>query len=251
MNYWPAELTNLSECHQPLFDMIDDLVVTGAKVAKEHYDARGWVFHHNADLWRGAAPINASNHGIWPTGGAWLCRHLYQRYEFTRDRKFLAQRAYPVMKKAALFFVDYLIEDPRSGCLISTPSNSPENGGLVAGPTMDHQIISELFQNCIEASKVLDVDEELRGILKDKLARIAPMKIGRHGQLQEWLEDKDNPNNHHRHVSHLWGLHPGRQITKDGTPELFNAAMKSLEFRGDRRNGMVDGMEDKFLGAFP
>ena len=239
MNYWPAEMCNLAECHEPLFDMLDDVVISGRRTAKVHYNCRGWVLHHNTDLWRGTAPINASNHGIWPTGGAWLCQHLWWHYEFSGDREFLAKRAYPVMKGAALFFVDYLVEDPRNdkGWLISGPSNSPENGGLVMGPTMDHQIIRNLFANCIEASRVLGVDEEFRGKLIDMRKRIAPNQIGRHGQLQEWLEDKDNPKNHHRHVSHLWGLHPGREITPRGTPKLFAAARKSLEFRGDGGTG--------------
>ncbi|MCP4709359.1 MAG: glycoside hydrolase family 95 protein, partial [Planctomycetes bacterium] len=164
MNYWTAEMTNLSECHEPLFGLIEDCAWTGRKVAKLHYDNRGWVLHHNTDIWRGAAPINASNHGIWATGGAWLCQHLWWHYEFTQDEEFLRERGYPIMKEAAFFFVDYLIEDPRTnnGWLISGPSNSPEIGGLVMGPTMDHQIIRNLFSNCIAASEVLGIDEELR-----------------------------------------------------------------------------------------
>jgi len=237
MNYWPAEVTNLSECHLPLFDLISDVAETGARVAKEHYDCRGWVLHHNTDLWRGAAPINASNHGIWVTGGAWLCQHLWWHYEFTGDLEFLRERAYPLMKGAALFFVDFLIEDPKTGWLISTPSNSPEQGGLVAGPTMDHQIIRDLFSNCIRASEILGVDEDLRRKLTELKERIAPNQIGRYGQLQEWLEDKDDPDNHHRHVSHLWGVYPGCEITPRGTPELCEAAKKSLEFRGDGGTG--------------
>jgi len=238
MNYWPAETCNLAECAGPLFDALDELAVSGAKVARTHYDARGWVLHHNFDLWRGAAPINASNHGIWPTGGAWLCQHLWWHYDFSRDKKFLAERAYPIIKAASLFFADFLIEDPRNdkGWLISGPSNSPEQGGLVMGPTMDHQIIRNLLGNCIEASRILDVDQELREKLIGIRKRIAPNLIGQHGQLQEWLEDKDNPGNHHRHCSHLWGLHPGSEITAD-TPELFAATKKSLEFRGDGGTG--------------
>ena len=237
MNYWPAELTGLSECHQPLFDMLDDLVATGSRTAQVHYGARGWVFHHNTDLWRGAAPINHANHGIWVTGGAWLSHHLWERYLYTRDEAFLAERAYPVMKGAALFFVDFLVEDPRSGWLISTPSNSPEIGGLVAGPTMDHQIIRSLFRACIAAAEILGIDEDFRNQLAERVPRIAPNQIGQHGQLQEWLEDKDNPREQHRHVSHLWGLHPGCEITPRGTPELCAAAKQSLEFRGDRGTG--------------
>jgi alpha-L-fucosidase 2 len=239
MNYWPAEVTNLAECHEPLFDMLDDLAITGARTAQAHYNARGWVLHHNTDLWRGAAPINASNHGIWPTGGAWLCQHLWEHYQFSRDRAFLKKRAYPLMKAAALFFVDFLVEDPRTpeSWLITTPSNSPEQGGLVAGPTMDHQIIRELFANTIRAAEILEVDQDLRRTLADKRRRIAPNRIGRYGQLQEWLEDKDDPKNEHRHVSHLWGLYPGSQITPRGTPDLAAAARQSLVFRGDGGTG--------------
>jgi len=239
MNYWPAELCNLSECHEPLFDLIDDVAITGRKVAKTHYNCRGWVLHHNTDLWRGTAPINNSNHGIWVTGGAWLCSHLWERYLFTLDKDFLAKRAYPAIKEASLFFADFLIEDPRSEkkWLISGPSNSPEQGGLVMGPTMDHQIIRHLLGTCIEASRILGVDEDLREKLAGIRRRIAPNHIGQHGQLQEWLEDKDNPRNHHRHVSHLWGVYPGWEITPRGTPELCAAARKSLEFRGDGGTG--------------
>lgn len=237
MNYWPAEVCNLSECHAPLFDMIRDLSITGARVARTHYNARGWVVHHNTDLWRGAAPINHANHGIWPTGGAWLCQHLWWHYEFTGDVDFLRQ-AYPLIREAALFFVDFLIEDPRSTnrWLISTPSNSPEQGGLVAGPTMDHQIIRSLFEWVAQASRILNVDAELRTQLEQLRRRIAPNQIGKHGQLQEWLEDIDDPNNKHRHVSHLWGVFPGEEITPE-TPELFKAARVSLEFRGDGGTG--------------
>jgi len=237
MNYWPAEVTNLSECHEPLFDLIEEVAASGARTARVHYACRGWVLHHNTDLWRGTAPINHSNHGIWVTGGAWLCQHLWEHYAFTGDEKFLRDRAYPLMKQAALFFVDFLIEDPRTGWLISSPSNSPEQGGLVAGPTMDHQIIRDLFTNCIEASRILGVDQEFRHKLLELKGRIAPNQIGRYGQLQEWLEDKDDPNNHHRHVSHLFGLHPGKEITRRGTPKLFEAAKKSLQFRGDGGTG--------------
>jgi alpha-L-fucosidase 2 len=265
MNYWPAELTNLSECHEPLFAALKDLSQSGARVAEAHYGARGWVVHHNFDLWRGAAPINNSNHGIWPTGGAWLCEHLWYRYASTGDEEFLRDTAYPLMKGAALFFVDYLIEDPRQKgresrvegqrteapddvgsrssllaprpSLISGPSNSPEQGGLVMGPTMDHQIIRSLFAHVIEASEILGVDEDLRSALVDMRARIAPNKIGRHGQLQEWLEDVDDPNNKHRHVSHLWALHPGDEITPRTTPELADACRVTLRHRGDGGTG--------------
>ncbi len=237
MNYWPAEMCNLSECHEPLFDMLDDLTSTGGVAAREHYGARGWVLHHNTDIWRGAAPINASNHGIWMTGGAWLCQHLWFRYEYTQDVEFLRERAYPIMKGAAMFFVDFLIEDPKTGWLISTPSNSPENGGLVAGPAMDHQIIRNLLSNCIQASELLGVDEEMRETWKTIHKAIAPNQIGKYGQLQEWLEDKDDPNNKHRHVSHLWALHPGNEITPLKTPDFAEACKVTLSHRGDGGTG--------------
>jgi alpha-L-fucosidase 2 len=237
MNYWPAEVCNISECHEPLFDMLDDLVMSGRKTAKVHYCCRGWVFHHNTDLWRGTAPINNSNHGIWVTGGAWLTRHLWEHYQFTNDRKFLAERAYPVMKGAALFFVDFLIEDPETGWLISTPSNSPEQGGLVAGPSMDHQIIRELFTNCIEAAEILGIDDDFRRKLTELRSRVAPNQIGQHGQLQEWLQDKDNPRNQHRHISHLYALHPGCEITPLKTPKLAEACRVTLTHRGDGGTG--------------
>jgi alpha-L-fucosidase 2 len=237
MNYWPAEVCNLSECHEPLFDMLDDLVVSGRKTAKVHYSCRGWVFHHNTDLWRGTAPINNSNHGIWVTGGAWLTQHLWEHYRFTGDRKFLAERAYPVMKGSALFFVDFLIKDPETDWLISTPSNSPEQGGLVAGPTMDHQILRELFTNCIQASEILGIDDDFRRKLTELRKRIAPNQIGKHGQLQEWLQDKDNPRNRHRHISHLYALHPGYEITPLKTPKLAEACRVTLTHRGDGGTG--------------
>ncbi|MEI6647068.1 MAG: glycoside hydrolase family 95 protein [bacterium] len=239
MNYWPAEIANLSECVEPLVAALQELAVSGAVVAKEHYNARGWMIHHNFDVWKGAAPINNANHGIWVVGGAWLSQHVWWHYEFGGDRNYLKETAYPLMKGAALFFVDTLVEDPRSDkhWLISGPSNSPENGGLVMGPTMDHQIIRDLFSNVIEASKVLDTDQELRQQLTAMRARIAPNQIGQHGQLQEWLEDKDDPKSTHRHVSHLWGLHPGAEIHPRTTPELAKACAVTLAHRGDGGTG--------------
>ena len=241
MNYWPAEPANLAECHAPLFAALEDLRTSGTNTARAHYGARGWVLHHNFDLWRGTAPINNANHGIWPTGGAWLALHLWEHYLYGGDREFLRARAYPIMRDAALFFVDVLVEDPASGHLISGPSNSPEHGGLVMGPTMDHQIIRSLFGAVILAGGALDVDPELRAQLAGLRERIAPHRIGRHGQLQEWLEDRDDPANTHRHVSHLWGLHPGSEITPYGTPALFAAARRSLDMRGDEGTGWAMG----------
>ena len=237
MNYWLAEPANLAELTEPLFHLLRDVAQTGRTTAREHYGARGWVLHHNTDLWRGTAPINNSNHGIWPTGGAWLTQHLAEHWAFGGSRAFLRDSAYPVMRGAALFFLDQLSVDPRSGRLVSGPSNSPEQGGLVMGPTMDHAIIRELFANVIQASATLGVDSALRAQLTAARARIAPNTIGRMGQLQEWLEDRDDSTNEHRHVSHLWGLHPGREITARGTPALYAAARRSLVFRGDGGTG--------------
>ena len=250
MNYWPAEITGLSECHDALFAALDELMISGRITAREHYGARGWVVHHNFDLWRGTAPINASNHGIWLSGSGWLSLHLWEHYLFTQDKKFLRERAWPVMKEAALFYSDFLVEDPVTKCLISTPSNSPEQGGLVAGPTMDHQVIRSLFRACIEASGLLGEDRELAERLSGQVGRIAPNKIGQYGQLQEWMADKDDPKNQHRHVSHLWGVYPGCDITWKETPDLFNAAKQSLLYRGDAATGWSMGWKVNLWARF-
>ena len=249
MNYWPPEITNLPECHEPLFDAIDELVLSGEKTAKAHYGARGWVLHHNFDIWKATAPINNSNHGIWVTGGAWLCEHLWEHYLFNPDRDFLSNRAYPVMKKACEFFLDFMVQDPISGHLISGPSNSPEHGGLVMGPAIDHQIIRSLFRNTAEAAAILGVDAGFAGELSRKAGQIAPNKVGKHGQLQEWLEDLDDPNNKHRHVSHLWAIHPGADITwRD--KQLFDAARQSLIHRGDAATGWSMGWKINLWARF-
>ena len=250
MNYWGAEILNLSPLHEPLLEMIKELSVTGKETAKTHYNARGWVLHHNTDIWRNTTPINASNHGIWVSGAGWLSLHLWEHYLFTQNREFLQKTAYPIMKEAALFFVDFLVKDPKTGRLISTPSNSPENGGLVAGPTMDHQIIRSLFKNCIAASELLKTDEEFRTTLSAKYQQIAPNQIGKFGQLQEWLEDKDDTANKHRHVSHLWGLHPGNEINWDETPEMTKAARQSLLYRGDEGTGWSLAWKINFWARF-
>jgi alpha-L-fucosidase 2 len=234
MNYWLSELCNLTECGEPLFDLIDDLAISGARTAREQYGCRGWVAHHNTDLWRGTAPINNID-GIWPTGGAWLCQHLWEHYQFTGDKKFLAH-AYPVLKQASLFFVDYLIKDPKTGWLVSGPSYSPEQGSLCIGPTMDHQIIRALMTYTIHAAKVLNMDKKFAAELERVRSQIAPDQIGKHGQLQEWLEDVDMPNNNHRHMSPLFALFPGEEIIP-ATPKLFEAAKVLLKWRGDGSTG--------------
>lgn len=237
MNYWAAETCNLAECHQPLFDMLQDISTTGAEIAKVHYNASGWVLHHNTDLWRGAAPINNSNHGIWPSGGAWLCQHLWWHYLFGGDKEFLRKQAYPLMKQASLFHLDTLVEDPVFGkdWLICGPSNSPEHGGLVMGPTMDHQIIRYLFAATAEAADLLGTDPKLATKLRQTRARIAPNQIGEKGQLREWLYT-EKPKTTHRHVSHLWALYPGNEITP-ATPKFMDACRRTLEFRGDEATG--------------
>ena len=238
MNYWPAEITNLSELAEPIIKLTQELSETGKSTAKAHYNLNGWVAHHNTDLWRGAAPINNANHGLWPTGGAWLCQHLWWHYQFSGDINYLENKAYPILREASRFFVHYLIADKnRSEWLISGPSNSPETGGMVMGPTMDHQIIRNLFSNTIEAAELLGVDHSFVDSLRKTIVKIAPNQIGQHGQLQEWIEDKDDPENKHRHVSHLWGLHPGNEIHPLTTPELAEACKVTLAHRGDGGTG--------------
>jgi alpha-L-fucosidase 2 len=250
MNYWPAEVCNLSECHEPLLELIEDCASSGAKTARAHYNADGWVLHHNTDIWRGTAPINAANHGTWVTGGAWLCKDLWEHYLFTGDKDFLRNRGYPAMKGAALFFTEYLSKDPKTGKLVSGPSNSPEQGGMVMGPTMDHQIIRDLFANTAEAATVLEIDKDFAARLMKLRQEIAPNKIGKHGQLQEWLEDKDDPKNEHRHCSHLWAVFPGSEISPRGTPELCAAARQSLIFRGDGGTGWSKAWKVSFWARF-
>jgi alpha-L-fucosidase 2 len=240
MNYWPAEVTNLAECHQPLFDMIDDLRISGARTAKKMYNAGGWVLHHNTDLWRGTAPINNVD-GLWPTGGAWMAHHLWDHYLYSGDKQFLRERAYPAMKEACQFFLDFLVKDPATGWLVTCPSHSPEQepeGRPLLGyaPTMDNQLIRSLFGYTIEASKVLGVDSEFAGRLDDTRKQLPPNLVGSQGQLQEWIKDWDTPNNRHRHMSPLWGLFPGWDITPED-PKIYNAAKVLLGWRGDGDTG--------------
>jgi alpha-L-fucosidase 2 len=243
MNYWLAEPTDLGECVDPLVRMIMELTETGARTAKVHYGARGWVAHHNTDLWRATAPIDGPQWGMWPAGGAWLCLHLWEHYEYTGDKEFLA-RVYPAMKGAAQFFLDTMVEEPKHHWLVTNPSLSPENShpfgtSVVAGPTMDSQILRDLFTNCIRAAEILGRDRDFSGQLEQTRARLAPNQIGGAGQLQEWLEDWDTraPEPQHRHVSHLYGFFPSSQITLRGAPEQAAAVRKSLEMRGDLTTG--------------
>ncbi len=242
MNYWLAEPCNLAECVEPLHDMVMDLTETGARTARTHWGARGWVAHHNTDLWRASAPIDGP-WGFWPTGGAWLCLNLWEHYEYGRDPAYLA-RLYPALAGASRFFLDTLVEEPTRHWLVTCPSASPENshpfgGSVCAGPTMDMQIIRDLFDHTIRAAEILGQDEDLRREIAAARARLAPSQVGKAGQLQEWLDDWDMeaPEIHHRHVSHLYGLFPSAQITLRGTPELAGAARKSLAIRGDDATG--------------
>ena len=235
MNYWPVEVANLSECHGPLFDLIEDVAISGARTARAQYGCGGWVLHHNTDLWRGTAPINNID-GVWPTGGAWLCHHLWEHYLFTGDKKFLAQRAYPLFKSSAQFFVEYLIKDSKTGWLVTSPSFSPEQGGLCNGPTMDDQLVRALFDHTIEAAGILGIDPEFAAKLVCVRNQLPPNQIGQHGQLQEWLEDVDKPDNNHRHMSPLWALYPGADITPVDA-KVFAAAKTLLKWRGDGSTG--------------
>ncbi len=239
MNYWPAEVTNLSELHEPLFDLLENARADGRNVAKKLYGARGFVMHHNTDGWGHAGPSDGVGSGIWPMGAAWLSLHLWDHYDYTRNKVFLEFRAYPVLKEAAEFFLDYLQDDGK-GHLITGPSISPENryrtstgaiGKLVMGPTMDTEITYALFSRVIEASQILGTDEDFRKKIIATRDRLPKLQIGKHGQLQEWLEDYDEPDPGHRHISQLFALHPGNQITLRGTPELAQAARTSLERR--------------------
>lgn len=237
MNYWPVELLNLSDCAEPLFSLIKDLSVSGAKTAKAHYGAPGWVEHHNTDIWRATAPINNSNHGIWQGGSGWLVQHLWEHYLFTQDQDFLKNTAYPLMKSSAKFYKYNLVKDEKTGWLISSPSNSPEQGGMVAGPTMDHQIIRSLFERCVKASEILNEDKAFGDSLKTIIPQIAPNQIGQYEQLQEWLQDIDDTTNTHRHVSHLWGVYPGNDINYLKNPKVMEASKQSLLYRGDEGTG--------------
>jgi len=255
MNYWPAENTNLSECHEPLFTLIKESAVNGAETAKNMYGNRGWVVHHNVDLWRPTYPVdNQARYSFWPMAQGWLTSHMWEHYLFTGNEDFLKNELYPIIKGAAEFYADWLI-DNKNGYLLTPVSTTPENAFLTRdkqiatvsmGTTMDMAIIKETFARFIEASEILGVDNELRGELKAKQAKLLPYKIGKKGQLQEWEFDFEEPEPEHRHLAHLYGFHPGDQITKEKTPELFEAVRKTLELRGDAATGWSMGWKINF-----
>ncbi len=239
MNYWPAEVGNLSECHYPLFDLIDSMLENGRRTARVHYGCQGFVAHHNTDLWGDTAPLDNVFCGLWPLGAAWLCYHLWEHYEYNQNLQFLKERAYPVMIEAAKFLLDFMIED-ENGILLCGPSLSPENqyydaeglrSGLCMSPVMDTMIIKGLFQRCIKAADILNIEETFCLLLEKAIIKLPEIKIGKRGQLQEWMEDYEEVNPGHRHLSHLFGLFPDSQITPEETPELAAAACKSLDLR--------------------
>ena len=251
MNYWPAEVTNLSQNAEPLFSLVKDLSETGAKTASEMYGCRGWMAHHNTDIWRIAGPVDGAFWGMFPNGGAWLSTHLWQHYLYTGDKAFLRQW-YPVLKGAAEFYLDYMQPLPGTQWKVTVPSVSPEQGpagkktSVTAGCTMDNQIAFDALSNAIHASEVLGLDEAERGQMKTLLSQIPPMQIGKYGQLQEWLIDADDPKNEHRHISHLYGLYPSNQISPFSHPELFHAAANTLKQRGDMATGWSLGWKTNF-----
>ena len=251
MNYWPSEVTNLRETAEPLFQFIRELSETGAITAREMYDCAGWMAHHNTDLWRVAGPVDGPEWGMFPNGGAWLATHLWQHYLFTGDKKFLKEW-YPVIKGAADFYLDYMQPHPEYGWLVVVPSVSPEHGpmgkstAMTAGCTMDNQIVFDALTQARDAAKALGVDADYVSRLDGVIAQIPPMQVGQYGQLQEWIQDGDDPNDEHRHISHLYGLYPSNQISPFSHPELFNAARKTLEQRGDMATGWSLGWKTNF-----
>ena len=251
MNYWPAEVCNLSETAEPLFAMIRDLSQTGAKTARTMYGCRGWMAHHNTDIWRVAGPVDGAYWGMYPNGGAWLATHLWEHYLYSMDTDFLKEW-YPVIKGAATFYLDYMQVHPKYGYLVVVPSVSPEHepmgksSPITAGCTMDNQIAFDALSNALHAAEILDADHVYQDSLRAAISQLPPMKVGKYGQLQEWLEDADNPNDQHRHISHLYGLYPSSQISKISTPTLYNAAKKTLEQRGDEATGWSLGWKTNF-----
>lgn len=245
MLYWPGEVTNLSECHTPLFNYMESLVEPGRISAREFYNARGWIVNTMNNPFGYTAPGWGFPWGFFPGGAAWLCQHTWEHYAFNQDKEYLQQVAYPLMKEAALFWIDYLIED-ENGYLVSCPSYSPEHGGISTGASMDHQMAWDLLNNCVKACEVLDIDADFKALAAKTRDRICPPMVGKWGQLQEWKEDLDDPKNHHRHVSHLFALHPGSQISVDQTKEWADAAQISLNARGDSGTGWSLGWKVNF-----
>lgn len=247
MNYWPAEKTNLSELHEPFLQMVKELSITGQQTAKDMYGARGWMAHHNTDIWRATGAIDGAFWGMWTAGGGWISQHLWEHYLYTGDKAFLAS-VYPALKGAALFYVDFLVEHPKFKWMVVSPGNSPENApaahdgsSLDAGVTMDNQIVFDVFNTAIRAAETLKKDASFIDTLKNMRAKLPPMHIGKHNQLQEWLDDIDDPNDNHRHISHLYGLFPSNQISAYRTPELFAASKNTLLQRGDVSTGWSMG----------
>jgi len=247
MNYWPAEKTNLSEMHTPLLKMIEELAETGKETAKIMYGARGWMAHHNTDIWRINGAVDGATWGVWNAGGGWLSQHIWEHYLYTGDKEYL-QSVYEVLKGAALFYADFLVKDPGNGWLVVVPGNSPENAPaahqgstITAGSTMDNQIVFDVFSSAIKASEILGRDKEFADSLRTMRKMLPPMQIGKYNQLQEWIDDIDNPKDNHRHISHLYGLYPSNQISAYRTPELFAAAKNTLLQRGDVSTGWSMG----------
>ena len=258
MNYWPALIGNLAETQEPFFSMIKDLSETGTKTAKEMYGCKGWVAHHNTDLWRIAGPVDGTPWGMFPTGGAWMTTHIWQHYLYTGDKDFL-KKWYPVMKGAADFLLDYMQAYPAAGevkqaagWLMTVPTVSPEHGprgkgtNVTAGSTMDNQIAFDVLSQTLQAAKVLGEDGNYISNLKFQISNLPPMQIGRYGQLQEWIIDADDPKDEHRHISHLYGLYPSNQISPYSHPDLFTAAANTLNQRGDMATGWSLGWKTNF-----
>jgi len=247
MNYWPAEKTNLSELHEPFLQMVKEMAVTGQQTAKDMYGARGWMAHHNTDIWRATGAVDGAFWGAWINGGGWTSQHLWEHYLYTGDKTFLTS-VYSVLKGAATFYVDFLIEHPTRHWLVINPDMSPENApkahqgsSLDAGTTMSNQIIFDVFSSTIRAAEILNKDKAFVDTLKQMRKRLPPMQIGQHGQLQEWLDDVDDPTDDHRHISHLYGLFPSNQISPFRTPQLYSAAKNTLIQRTDVSTGWSMG----------